>query len=57
MSQHQHDVAVDGVDAAIDYVIRNGAEDRGQTISTHESLKLLGCLHLETCISVASPSS
>jgi hypothetical protein len=33
MPQHHHDVAVDDVDAAIDFGIRNGAEDRGQTIS------------------------
>src|SRR5258708_28647560 len=32
MSQH-HDVAVEDVDAAIDFVIRNGAQDRGQAIS------------------------
>lgn len=32
MSQH-HDVAVEDVGAAIDFVIRNGAQDRGQTIS------------------------
>jgi hypothetical protein len=32
MNQHR-DVAVDDVDAAIDFVIRNGAEDRGQTVS------------------------
>ena len=29
----QHDVAVEDVDTAIDFVIRSGAEDRGQTIS------------------------
>jgi hypothetical protein len=33
MPQHRHDVAADDVDAAIDFVIRNGAEGRGQTIS------------------------
>jgi hypothetical protein len=33
MPQHHHDAAVDDVDAAIEFVIRNGAEDRGQTIS------------------------
>jgi hypothetical protein len=32
MSRH-HDVLVEDVDAAIDFVIRNGAQDRGQTIS------------------------
>ena len=32
MPQH-HDVAVEDVGAAIDFIIRNGAEDRGQTIS------------------------
>jgi hypothetical protein len=32
MSQH-HEVMVEDVDAAIDFVIRNGAQDRGQTIS------------------------
>ena len=33
MPQHHHDVAADDVDAAIDFFIRNGAEDRGKTIS------------------------
>ncbi|MGV9766096.1 hypothetical protein [Micromonospora tulbaghiae] len=28
-----HEFSVDDVDAAIDFVIRNGAEDRGQTVS------------------------
>jgi len=32
MNQHR-DVTVDDVDAAIDFIIRNGAEDRGQTIA------------------------
>jgi hypothetical protein len=32
MPRHR-DVAVEDVDAAIDFAIRNGAEDRGQTIS------------------------
>jgi hypothetical protein len=32
MPQH-HDVAAEDVDAALDFIIRNGAEDRGQTIS------------------------
>lgn len=32
MPQH-HEVSVDDVDTAIDFVIRSGAEDRGKTIS------------------------
>ena len=33
MPPRHRDAAVDDVDAAIDFVIRNGAEDRGQTIA------------------------
>jgi hypothetical protein len=33
MSEHHRDITVDDVDAAIDFVIRSGAEDRGQTIA------------------------
>lgn len=43
------DFTTDNVDTAIDFVIHNGAEDRGQTVSYSRVFEAAGHLPLRNC--------
>jgi hypothetical protein len=55
MPPRRHEFTDENVDAAIEFVVKNGAEDRGQTIAYSRVFDAAGSLNLKTCTSAASP--